>query len=113
PVIHQYYLISFSTLLPPSSLLFYFSPSSSLFLLFFFNDTPTTEIYTLSLHDALPISARSLRSAAHSGRAHRPATALFRGTDEKLVRAMDRAAGRRARRSHCQRASHAARRRRS
>src|SRR5204863_7459067 len=23
--------------------------------LFFFNDTPTTEIYTLSLHDALPI----------------------------------------------------------
>src|SRR5438874_10635031 len=26
------------------------------FLSFFFNDTPTTEIYTLSLHDALPIS---------------------------------------------------------
>src|SRR5438034_3907778 len=26
---------------------------------FFFNDTATTEIYTLSLHDALPISARS------------------------------------------------------
>src|SRR2546427_9360099 len=25
--------------------------------LFFFNDTATTEIYTLSLHDALPISA--------------------------------------------------------
>src|SRR5438046_9513048 len=24
-------------------------------LFFFFNDTPTTEIYTLSLHDALPI----------------------------------------------------------
>src|SRR2546422_2193217 len=30
------------------------SPSRSLF--FFFNDTATTEIYTLSLHDALPIS---------------------------------------------------------
>src|SRR3712207_7804422 len=29
--------------------LFYF------FLFFFFNDTATTEIYTLSLHDALPI----------------------------------------------------------
>src|SRR2546430_8874060 len=30
---------------------------------FFFNDTATTEIYTLSLHDALPISgARSPRS---------------------------------------------------
>src|SRR5256885_5119332 len=27
-----------------------------LFLFFFFNDTATTEIYTLSLHDALPIS---------------------------------------------------------
>src|SRR2546428_7961559 len=26
--------------------------------LFFFNDTATTEIYTLSLHDALPISVR-------------------------------------------------------
>src|ERR1039458_1486167 len=26
-----------------------------LFLIFFFNDTATTEIYTLSLHDALPI----------------------------------------------------------
>src|SRR3990170_8708360 len=27
-----------------------------LFVFFFFNDTATTEIYTLSLHDALPIS---------------------------------------------------------
>ena len=26
-------------------------------VVFFFNDTATTEIYTLSLHDALPISA--------------------------------------------------------
>src|SRR5437667_10404094 len=30
-------------------------------LFFFFNDTATTEIYTLSLHDALPISPRSAR----------------------------------------------------
>src|ERR1039457_7328057 len=30
----------------------------------FFNDTATTEIYTLSLHDALPISAES---RAHAG----------------------------------------------
>src|SRR2546422_3323157 len=29
--------------------------SSSFFFFFFFNDTATTEIYTLSLHDALPI----------------------------------------------------------
>src|SRR2546430_12477458 len=27
--------------------------------IFFFNDTATTEIYTLSLHDALPISAKT------------------------------------------------------
>ena len=26
-----------------------------MFIFFFFNDTATTEIYTLSLHDALPI----------------------------------------------------------
>src|SRR2546427_8518354 len=30
-------------------------------LFFFFNDTATTEIYTLSLHDALPISGRASR----------------------------------------------------
>src|SRR5689334_25383194 len=29
------------------------------FFFFFFNDTATTEIYTLSLHDALPISSGS------------------------------------------------------
>src|SRR3712207_7841430 len=35
--------------------------------LFFFNDTATTEIYTLSLHDALPIShePRDARVVAH------------------------------------------------
>src|SRR6266581_7449807 len=31
------------------------------FLFFFFNDTATTEIYTLSLHDALPILAHDRR----------------------------------------------------
>src|SRR5438445_3244040 len=31
-------------------------------LFFFFNDTATTEIYTLSLHDALPILSRSGRA---------------------------------------------------
>src|SRR3712207_8548551 len=31
-------------------------PSRTCSLFFFFNDTATTEIYTLSLHDALPIS---------------------------------------------------------
>src|SRR5574341_2650206 len=45
----------------PSLLLFYpiMFVLSSLFLFFFFNDTATTEIYTLSLHDALPICCLS------------------------------------------------------
>src|SRR2546421_4883713 len=34
--------------------------SPNLLFFFFFNDTATTEIYTLSLHDALPISGRLL-----------------------------------------------------
>src|SRR2546422_2954013 len=36
---------------------------------FFFNDTATTEIYTLSLHDALPISPRSARATTRSATA--------------------------------------------
>src|SRR3712207_7691644 len=36
---------------------------------FFFNDTAPTEIYTLSLHDALPISRPDRRSAAPIHRA--------------------------------------------
>src|SRR5207245_9805877 len=43
---------------PPSSTLSHLSCASVLSLFFFFNATATTEIYTLSLHDALPISAR-------------------------------------------------------
>src|SRR3712207_8845946 len=35
----------------------------AVWLLFFFNDTATTEIYTLSLHDALPISAQTAMDA--------------------------------------------------
>src|SRR2546422_9846792 len=45
------------------------------FFFFFFNDTATTEIYTLSLHDALPISraGRASRSSRWSRiRAPRP-----------------------------------------
>src|SRR5258708_34880014 len=41
---------------PISTPLFTSSPPPPLLSLFFFNDTATTEIYTLSLHDALPIS---------------------------------------------------------
>src|SRR5260221_214203 len=39
-------------------------PHSSLF--FFFNDTATTEIYTLSLHDALPICLHQWSIRAHA-----------------------------------------------
>src|SRR2546422_7179384 len=35
-----------------------------MFFFFFFNDTATTEIYTLSLHDALPICPAARRPAA-------------------------------------------------
>src|SRR2546429_1003577 len=35
---------------------------SLMLVFFFFNDTATTEIYTLSLHDALPICASSGRA---------------------------------------------------
>src|SRR6266581_9264527 len=37
-------------------LIFSFFAFMFFFFFFFFNDTATTEIYTLSLHDALPIS---------------------------------------------------------
>src|SRR3712207_8194319 len=39
---------------------------------FFFNDTATTEIYTLSLHDALPISGLRPGPAQPSGDPHVP-----------------------------------------
>src|SRR2546422_11272275 len=51
--------------------------------LFFFNDTATTEIYTLSLHDALPICAGLL----HLGKLERAGT---RDVDEDAARAVDR-----------------------
>src|SRR5712664_2454538 len=42
-----------------------------LYLCFFFNDTATTEIYTLSLHDALPICATRVPSRPRSSMAFR------------------------------------------
>src|SRR5476651_2831375 len=40
------------------TLFFFFCSFFFICFFFFFNDTATTEIYTLSLHDALPISCR-------------------------------------------------------
>src|SRR5262249_60510160 len=48
-------LISLSRLCPRLSPILSAMHLLTFFLLFFFNDTATTEIYTLSLHDALPI----------------------------------------------------------
>src|SRR5258708_30907192 len=61
----------------PISTLF---PCPTLFL-FFFNDTATTEIYTLSLHDALPICCTH-RSACPLRRRYLPAVPFRR----KLLR---------------------------
>src|SRR3990170_5505624 len=64
-------------------------------MFFFFNDTATTEIYTLSLHDALPISPASPPRAAARGRdsgscgVRRPSPAPTRaapGADRKSTR---------------------------
>src|SRR5258708_24818161 len=38
-----------------------------IFIIFFFNDTATTEIYTLSLHDALPIYTYRLKLTYKTG----------------------------------------------
>src|SRR5437868_14688688 len=53
----------------------FLSEMKFIIIVFFFNDTAPTEIYTLSLHDALPISLQQrfevvgvLRVAAHVGR---------------------------------------------
>src|ERR1039457_4021356 len=64
--------------------------------IFFFNDTATTEIYTLSLHDALPISAD-----------HPPE--YLQGPDGGL-HAGDRAAGGRGHRRHSEHSVHSAER---
>src|SRR2546427_12866820 len=45
--------------------------SSLISSFFFFNDTATTEIYTLSLHDALPISSERKDPRRDAGSAHR------------------------------------------
>src|SRR2546422_10283293 len=59
------------------------------FFFFFFNDTATTEIYTLSLHDALPISA----AASVSGRRPRALRASLRHQPGSLRALSQRTAG--------------------
>src|SRR5258707_3623129 len=52
---------------------------------FFFNDTATTEIYTLSLHDALPISGQNCETTAPWFSTMRRARSPFSG-DRKSTR---------------------------
>src|SRR5690606_39898610 len=52
---------------------------------FFANDTPTTDVYTLSLHDALPICEPSTNSTVHG-----PYAVRFGGTrGRSAVRQLD------------------------
>src|SRR6266498_5136951 len=56
---------------------------------FFFNDTATTEIYTLSLHDALPIGCASAMADSEvntRGIWNCAAMALARASDRKSTR---------------------------
>src|SRR5260221_8734027 len=69
--------------LPPRSTLF---PYSTLFF-FFFNDTATTEIYTLSLHDALPISMTARRLQR---RKRQPQCSANVTTAQQLLKSADR-----------------------
>src|SRR5689334_24877181 len=50
------------------------------YVLFFFNDPPTTEIYTLSLHDALPISHLWQPGPPSHTRRRVPSHRSFRGS---------------------------------
>src|SRR5208337_286001 len=53
---------------------------------FFFNDTATTEIYTLSLHDALPISADQIQERGLAGTRRPHQRQEFAGGDRKSTR---------------------------
>src|SRR5215204_5497867 len=57
----------------------------SLFFFFFFNDTATTEIYTLSLHDALPIQP-SVRNASWATSGFGSFRAVTRANNAALAR---------------------------
>src|SRR2546430_7372057 len=66
------------------------SLSSLFFFFFFFNDTATTEIYTLSLHDALPIYPRPRRAAGDFHRSRRRRLAAIGHIHRRRQHAQDR-----------------------
>src|SRR5258707_10792840 len=67
-------------------------PLSYILFFFFFNDTATTEIYTLSLHDALPIYRQRRRGAPVPDPSQR---ARHRSVSTDRARAVPEAARRR------------------
>src|SRR5690606_41335561 len=78
----QIYLLSMSLIVCP-----FIVPTFCVYLcFFFFNATATTEIYTLSLHDALPIScrARSTPSALPTRRGPRSSRTCSRPRDDPV-----------------------------
>src|SRR5438094_8292739 len=80
-------MVSFLATLPASIVIFVCMLTSTCPFSFFFNDTATTEIYTLSLHDALPISLPLPRRALRHDR--RPRCKLrrrARAADRKSTR---------------------------
>src|SRR5687767_15971637 len=60
---------------------------------FFFNDTATTEIYTLSLHDALPISNARKRALPHRCRRRRTLRRRDRGRSARSGSSRPRRSG--------------------
>src|SRR2546427_8551202 len=56
------------------------------FFFFFFNDTATTEIYTLSLHDALPISENLILGGPHAALEQAQALAARQGAHATRLR---------------------------
>src|SRR2546422_2100002 len=68
-------------------LVFVVSRPSRVLSFFFFNDTATTEIYTLSLHDALPISRMGRASSCCGGEPGAGGSCATRATvDRKSTR---------------------------
>src|SRR5258706_14848982 len=61
----------------------YTLPTALFSILFFFNDTATTEIYPLSLHDALPILLTDIRPVRYDSATHLP---VWLDDGEKLVK---------------------------
>src|SRR5690348_18115061 len=72
---------------------------------FFFNDPPPTEIYTLSLHDALPICVQ------REGRTAQARRVVRRAVQRRAVRRFRAAAQERCRREGVEEVHHAQRRR--